>query len=161
MQEEAGGVEDYGPADAMARGREDYKAKKPKVAPPEWRDNPAFSHLAEAYIEGWVMQDEGPLSKPLRRRRSSARWGRAGPPPGAQHRRRQMAVTKKVGGKKIAKKAVKKAAAKKPRRRPPNGPAPVPTPSIGTGRALSIIRTQGTANEPSEHRIHAQARRTG
>ncbi len=58
VQEEAGGVEDYGPADAMARGREDYKAKKPKVAPPEWRDNPAFSHLAEAYIEGWVMQDE-------------------------------------------------------------------------------------------------------
>lgn len=44
----------FGPADAMARGREDFdKGKALRAVPPEWRDNPACQPLAEAWQEGW------------------------------------------------------------------------------------------------------------
>ena len=53
----AAAADEFGPADAMQQGREARDQNKPKRAPQEWRDNPAFDGLANAWLEGWDERD--------------------------------------------------------------------------------------------------------
>lgn len=61
VQEDAGedAAAEFGPADAHAAGAAARDAGKAlRAVPPEWRDNPAFQPLAEAWQTGWRDRDE-------------------------------------------------------------------------------------------------------